>query len=205
MVHVMQLLQSIEDGTDGFDVVDKSYIPKARRAVVKGINCFLKTQVNVNGKLTVWCAQHDEHTLLPAPARAFELVSLSGLESVPIVEFLMTIKNPSPEIKRSIISAVEWFDKSKITGYDFIVINDPSQPVKGQDAVVVADQKSTIWARFYDINTNEPFFVGKDGIARKKVSEIENERRAGYSWYGKWAAKLLAKEYPEWLKKNGAN
>jgi PelA/Pel-15E family pectate lyase len=204
MIHAMSLLQDVATDAAGFDVVDRSFVPRAKEAVKKGIECILNTQVKVNGKLTVWCAQHDEHTLLPAPARAFELVSLSGLESVPLVSFLIRIPNPSPEIKRCITSAVEWFNNSKILGYNFIIVKDSTQPSKSIDAVLVPDPSSTLWARFYDIDTNTPIFVGKDGIARRSVAEIENERRVGYSWYGRWPEKLINKEYPEWLKKNGA-
>ena len=32
----------------------------------RGIECILKTQVTINGTLTIWCAQHDEKTLAPA-------------------------------------------------------------------------------------------------------------------------------------------
>ena len=76
----------------------------------------LKCQVVVDGRPTVWCAQHDEVTFEPRPARAYELVSLSGLESVGIVEYLMKIDDPSPEVKRAIEGAVAWFSDSKIEG-----------------------------------------------------------------------------------------
>ena len=46
----------------------------------------------VNGRRTVWCAQHDETTLRPAGARTYEHASLSGYESVGIVRFLMGIE-----------------------------------------------------------------------------------------------------------------
>ena len=36
------------------------------------MECILNTQVKQNGKLTVWCAQHDEHTLAPAKAHEEE-------------------------------------------------------------------------------------------------------------------------------------
>ena len=55
-------------------------------------------------------------TLQPEMARKFELVSLSGSESVGIVRFLMRIENPSPAIIASVNAAVEWFEKVKITG-----------------------------------------------------------------------------------------
>ena len=54
---------------------------RARQAMDKAIECILKTQITQDGKLTVWCAQHDERTLAPAKARAYELPSLSGSEA----------------------------------------------------------------------------------------------------------------------------
>ncbi|MNL61175.1 Pectic acid lyase [compost metagenome] len=59
---------------------------------------------------------------------------------------------------------------------------------------------ATIWARFYDIESNEPLFSGRDGIKKKTLAEIEQERRIGYAWYGTWPAALLQKKYPAWLK-----
>lgn len=199
MINALNILQDIAEGKNGFDQVSPAYKPKAIAAVKKGVECILKTQVQVNGKLTVWAAQYNEKTLQPAKARAFELVSLSSLESVGIAEFLMRIKNPSEQIKKSLGSAIAWFEKSKIADHDFVFIEDPKQP-KGKDRVFIEKPGSTIWARFYDIESNEPLFSGRDGIKKKTVAEIEQERRIGYAWYGTWPAALLQKKYPAWLK-----
>ena len=67
--------------------------------------------------------------------------------------------------------------------------------------MVVADSSSTLWARFYEIETNRPFFCGRDGIKKYSLAEIDPERRTGYAWYGTWPAKLVAKEFPNWVKK----
>ena len=67
-----------------FAFIDSSRRAKSAAAFNKGVDCILKCQVRVGGKLTVWCAQHDEITLEPRPARAFELTSLSGGESAEI-------------------------------------------------------------------------------------------------------------------------
>lgn len=202
MMDVMWIMKYISEGTNDFETVDKALIPQAKAAMAKGIGCILKTQFVQKGKLTVWCAQHDRKILLPAKARAFELPSLSGNESVGIIRFLMTIENPSPDIQKSIHAAVAWFEASKIVGIKTQDIVDASQP-KGKDRIVVADPNSTIWARFYDLETNKPFFTGRDSIPRATLAEIENERRIGYAYYGTWPAKLLSTEYPEWVKKWG--
>ncbi|MDB5231813.1 MAG: pelA [Chitinophagaceae bacterium] len=201
MIRAMNVLWDVVHRSNGLDVVNPSFIVPSQKAIDNGIDCILKTQVKVNGKLTVWCAQHDKRTLLPVKARSFELASLSGMESVGITEFLMKIENPSPQIKTAVNSAVQWFNDSKIAGYKYVDITDAAQP-NGRDRVIIPDAGSTIWARFYDIETNRPFFSGRDGVKKWSVKEIENERRTGYAWYGTWPKDLLEKEYPEWKKKN---
>ena len=138
MIGVMRLLRDVAAAKSGYEFVDKDRRLKADDAVKRGIECILKTQVIVDGRRTVWCAQHDEVTLAPAPARKYELVSLSGGESVDIVRFLMTIKNPSPAVIESIETAVEWFEKTKLTGIKWIEKSDPAQP-GGMDRVVIKD------------------------------------------------------------------
>ncbi|HTG87345.1 MAG TPA: pectate lyase, partial [Pyrinomonadaceae bacterium] len=59
------------------------------------------------------------------------------------------------------------------------------------------------WARFYEIGSNRPIFSGRDGRVKYNLSEIEEERRTGYAWYGDWPAKLLKEDYPAWKKHNG--
>ena len=55
-----------------------------------------------------------------------------------------------------------------------------------------------IWARFYEIGTNRPLFLGRDGVAAGSLAEIEPERRTRYSWLGPYAADLLDRRYPAW-------
>lgn len=200
MINVLNILQDIVDGKNDFDQLVDAYKIKAQLAVQKGISCILKTQVVVNRKPTVWCAQYDEKTMKPAKARAFELISLSGMESVGITEFLMRIKKPSEEIRQAVHNAIAWFEKSKIEDYDFIFLESMDDP-KDKDRALVRKKGSVIWARFYDIDTNEPFFSGRNSVKVKTVAEIEKERRVGYAWYGTWPANLLATKYPAWLKK----
>lgn len=199
MVNVLNIMQDIVEGKNDFDQL-ANYRSKAQLSVNNGVACILKTQVNVKGELTVWCAQYDEQTLKPAKARAFELISLSGMESVGITEFLMRIKSPSEEIKRAVKSAIAWFERSKIQDYDFVFVDAPGLP-KGKDRLLIKKPGSVMWARFYDIDTNEPFFSGRDSKKVKTVAEIEHERRIGYAWYGTWPQNLLEKKYPVWLKK----
>lgn len=201
MTNVLNVLQDVIEAKNDLDVIDRAYVSACAYAVSRGVQCILRTQITTNGVLTVWCAQYNHKTLEPEMARKFELVSLSGSESVGIVRFLMRIKDPSPEIKKAVQAAVNWFQKVKITGYRFADIDAPGQP-KGKDRVLLPDVNSTVWARFYEIGTNRPFFSGRDSVKKYDVKDIEWERRNGYAWYGTWPEKLLNTEFPNWAKRN---
>lgn len=203
MIGVMRLLRDISEERETFDFVDDERIKSIDRALKKGLDIILKTQVEVDGKLTVWCAQHDKDTLKPAKARAYELPSLSGSESVGIVRYLMELENPDENIINAVEGAINWFEESKITGKNVKWVKDESYPDK-QDRVVENDKDADpLWGRFYDIETNKPIYVGRDGKIKYKLSEIEQERRVNYSYVGDYASELLEKEYPEWKKKIG--
>jgi PelA/Pel-15E family pectate lyase len=202
MINVLKVLQSIVLKQNGFEVVNAQLAGPSANAIQKGIACILQTQIKVNGQLTAWCQQYDASTLQPAKARAFEPACISGSESVGIVEFLMSQPNPSPEIRNAINAAAEWLQLVKITGYKVVDMPAPGTP-KGKDRQLVADNTSTMWARYYEIGTNKPFFCDRDGIIKYDIQEIGYERRNGYAWYGSWPKKLLEATYPEWLKRNG--
>jgi PelA/Pel-15E family pectate lyase len=200
MINVLNLLQDVVEATNDLDVIDKSFSKKCANAVQLGVACIFKTQVKQKDILTAWCAQYDATTLKPAKARAYELPSLSGQESVGILRFLMRFDNPSDEIKNAIKSGIAWLDKVKIVGYSMQDINAPGT-AKGKDRVVAPLPGNIMWARFMDLETNEPFFCGRDGVKKKTLAEVEYERRNGYAWYGTSPLKLLNEEYPKWAAK----
>ena len=204
MINVMNVLQDVALKQNDLEVVDAALVQPSVAAITKGIGCILQTQIRVNGKLTGWCQQHDETTLQPANARAYELVSISGFESVNIIKFLLSQPAPSKEMKDAIHAGVEWLQAVKLEGYKVAEVPAPGTE-KGVDRQLVADQASTIWARFYEIGTNKPFFCDRDGIKKYSLKEIGYGRRNGYAWYGTWAKTLLDKEYPSWVRKNTAN
>jgi PelA/Pel-15E family pectate lyase len=201
MVNVLNVLQDVAEQKNNMELVDASLIDKCKKAVQKGIDIMLDLQIKQGGQLTAWCAQHDDITYAPAKARAFELASISGQESVGIVEFLMRQPNPSKRIITAIKAAVQWFEKSKIENMEYVDVDDPTQP-NGKDRVARSKQGSTIWARFYDLETNQPFFCGRNGIKQTILAAVEHERRVGYAWYGTWPNKILNKLYPEWRQRN---
>jgi PelA/Pel-15E family pectate lyase len=202
MIGVMELLRDASRGGEDFGFLDEVRIGKATNAVTKGIECILKCQIHVHGVLTAWCAQHDERDFSPAKARAYELPSLSGEETVGIIEFLMEMKNPGPEIITSVQAAVKWLSTVKIHGIRMVEIPDAKR-TEGRDRVVKKDPSAPpMWARFYELGTNRPFFCSRDGIKRFDLSEISSERRNHYSWLGYWPQPLLDKKYPKWANRH---
>ena len=169
-----------------------------QKGIGKGATVYSDSQIIVNGRKTAWCAQHDEKTLAPRKARSYELASLSGGESVGIVQYLMSIDDPSPAVIESIQSAVVWFESAKLEGIRQVRKTAKGTP-KGFDKIIIRDPTAPpIWARFYSIANNQPIFCSRDGKPKKKLSEISYERRNGYSWLGYYATDLLSKSYPEW-------
>ena len=200
MVHILNVLKQCIDKTYYYSIKpSEDALEKAKTAFDKGIDCILKTQFKQNGILTAWCAQHNEVTLLPANARAYELASLSGKESAKIVLLLMDIENPSPEIISAVNSAVTWFEKTKITGLKEERVAVPNSKI--MEKMMVKDPNSEpLWARFMELRDNTPFFCDRDGIKRASIAEIGQERRTGYAWYTNEPKEVL-KKYPSWKKK----
>lgn len=137
---------------------DLDHILKARYS--HGVDCIIKCQILANDIRSVWCAQHDEITFAPAPARKSELVSLGGSESADILMFRMSFEEPSQEVIRSVTGGVSWFEVAQITGLR-------STEIGGETNVVKDPSVPAVWAR------DEP-------------GEIEVERRNGDAWYGNW-------------------
>ncbi len=199
-VNIMLLLRGIYDGDELYSfVATKKTRKKAKKAFDKGVECILNTQIYVDGEPTVWCQQHDEVTFEPAKARSYELPSFCGGESCGVIRLLMDIPNPSPRIVRSVDGAVAWLEAHKLEGirWEFTVQEDGTR-----DRMAVADPTAPpIWARFYDLETQQPFFCGRDGIKKESVNDIEAERRNGYGWYTH-APQAVIDVYPAWKAKH---
>lgn len=209
MVNTMQLLWAIMSNRKPYDndIVDGAMKARIKKAFYKGVDCILATQIRIDSKgkvtrnpkgtLTVWCQQHDRETLLPAPARAYELPSYCSQESASIVALLMQLPNPSANVKASVHAAMAWFDKYKITGYRVVTTHDADV----SDRKLVKSENATpIWARFYDLDHCEPYVCDRDGLPRRSLDRIGIERRVGYGWYGDRPEKLYD-EYKAWVKK----
>lgn len=185
MINVLYLLEDALYGRYPFDsdIIPEDYKAKLEDSLDRAIDYILKSQIVSEGRLTAWCAQHDPVTYEPVSARAYELVSISGSESVPIVQFLMN-QEQTPEIKAAVEAAIQWFKDSEVKDTEYVR--------KDSNGVYfVAKSGSRTWYRFYEIDTNLPIFCDRDGIMKHDILEIGEERRHGYAWAGTWPKKLL--------------
>ncbi|ODP38869.1 pectate lyase [Sphingomonas turrisvirgatae] len=193
MVDLLELLRDVATRPE-FKVLPAERRRAAQTAFDRGIDFILKTQIRAGGTLTAWAQQYDEKTLEPRGARKFEPVAISGGESANVLLLLMSIERPGDAIKRAIHAGAAWYRAVAITGIrvehtgrDRIVHRDPSAP--------------PVWARYYQIGTNRPIFVGRDGIIRHALAEVEQERRGGYAWYGDWGRTVLDR-YAGWRRQH---
>lgn len=203
MMNIMNLLKDIKDKNGKISIEPAPEVLKEiERSFNKGIDCILKTQYKQNGVLTGWCAQHDENTLKPAKARSYELPSLSGKESAGIVLLLMSIENPSEDVKKAINSAITWFEEAKLTGIkQEYIFNEQGQFIDKE--IIKTANAEPIWARFMELDDNTPFFCDRDGIKKATMAEIGLERRRGYAWYSNDPQEVL-NLYPKWKAKHDA-
>lgn len=189
MIRLMEFLRDACTSND-FEFLDKGRRAAAMKALGRGVDCILKCQVHVDGTSTVWCAQHDEVTFAPAQGRSYELASLSGAESAGVLKYLMSLDDPSPDVMRAVKAGVAWYESVKIEGYRYKRSNSGRTLVEDSSA-------PPLWARFYELKTNRPFFCDRDGVPKYSIDEIGEERRNGYAWYGNWGESLLS-SYAQW-------
>ncbi|WP_414664475.1 pectate lyase [Horticoccus sp. 23ND18S-11] len=199
MINAISLLREVAEGRPPFAWVTPDRRAVAAAAVARGIDCIIKTQIKQEGRLTVWCAQHDEVTLAPTWARAYEPPSLSGGESVGIVRFLMSIEQPSAEVVSAIEGAVAWFRKVAMTGQRLDRV--PRSDGRTEHVLVADPAAPLLWARFYELGSDRPLYMDRNSKPVYDFTQIDYERRIGYNYHGTWPAGLLERDYPAWRAK----
>lgn len=192
MVNTLRLLSKVSKRQPPFDkdLVSDTLSLLSAEAFQRGIECILATQIRVGCELTIWCQQHDRTTLLPAPARSYELPSFCTAESAAIVGLLKDIPQPDSRICAAIHGAMQWFMNHAIHGFRYDRSTGDARLIEDADA-------SPLWARFYDLEQGFPFVCDRDGIPRRKLDEIGEERRNGYAWYNTRPFALLHR-YQTW-------
>ena len=191
MVNTMMLLRDVAQQQPPYQgLADKALRDRCMKAFDKGIECILVTQMcDKDGRLTVWCQQHDRDTYEPAAARAYELPSYCSMESATITRLLMQLPNPDERVKQAVHAAMVWFDKYKLTGLR-VVRTGPWASPDGDTRLVKDETAGPLWARYYDLKYCEPYVCDRDGLPRRHLEDIGHERRNGYAWYGNRPAEL---------------
>lgn len=192
MINVLSLFKNIlKNNENQYGFVEQSMKNRLQISIEKGIDCILKTQLDIG----IWSAQYDEQTLQPAPARIYEPIAADTRESADIVLFLMDINSPDKRIVSAIKKAVGWFEQNLIN--DKVVmwyVRDDGQ----KDLKITEGHGENMWGRFYDIKTQKIIFSDKTGQIFENFDNIKYERRLGYEWFSFKGNKVL-KRYQEWL------
>ena len=187
MIRAMVTMMDIANKTSPFDsdIIDDATRSKMQGAMDKAIDYLLKAQIVNNGNLTVWCAQHDTSSLAPVGARAYELPSKSGNESMGVVWFLMNWPEQTEAIQKAVKGAIAWYKKNKLKDKAF-----------SKTAGVVDKSGSSLWFRFYEVNSDDYFFCDRDGASTKTQDfmKISEDRRTGYQWAGDYGSAILSTE-----------
>ena len=192
MVHVMRLLDDVAHRRAPYDALrpSRSLRRQAKRSFRQGVKCILDCQIQRDGHGTVWCMQHNQYTLAPEHARAYELPSFNASgETVGILKLLMDLPRPSRRVRTAVADAVDWLDSHATT--DMALEHYRDSTGRFDTRLVPSPGAPRLWARFYDLETEQPFFCDRDGIPRPHLEDIGYERRNGYSWLGKGPQAIL--------------
>lgn len=186
LLNVLSLLDDIALGDADFAFLDESLRRELIAMRARTLVLLPRLQVRIQGRPTVWAAQHDPISHTPAPARLKEPPALSGAESANLVKFLMTIKGAPPEIHASILDAVAWFESSILTA--------------GEEAGAKTDGGPQ-WARFYDPKTSKPIFPGSDdGILYPDWKSMKANNRVAYEFVSNRPGEVIGKLRDRWEK-----
>ncbi len=200
----LTLLRNIAERQAPFRSLDAATVARVEKALASGESCLLRLQVRQGNKLAGWAGQYDPKTLAPVMGRTFELPSMASQESVYILYYLMSVKDPSPEMVASVDGGVAWLKDVAIHGKRLEQFALPA-PIKFQyhtadyDRRLVDDANAPLlWARFYDLTDNSIVLANRDSIRVKRYEDISQERRTGYQWFGTWAQTLVETDHAAW-------
>jgi PelA/Pel-15E family pectate lyase len=186
MIRVMVLVKDILDRKSPFDsdIASPEHLVALKAALDRSVQFALKAQIVNGGKPTVWCAQHDPSNYKPVAARAYELASKSGSESVGIAYFLMAWPDQTAAVQNAVKGAIAWFKKTKVTNLAYV------------DREFKPTTNGALWYRFYEVDTDEYFFCDREGPSTKTqdIMKISAERRTGYQWAGNYGSTLIGME-----------
>ncbi|WP_193907365.1 pectate lyase [Cellvibrio polysaccharolyticus] len=187
----LSLLEPARQGKAPFEFINASVREQLNRSMELALHNVAELQVrDIHGTLTLWGAQHEAKSLQPAAARAYEPASLASAESADLLNFLMTLENPSPAIIKGIHSAAAWLEQTKIEGMRW---------ERGTSVVVADSDAKDMWPRFMEADTGRGLFGDRNKEVYYDLSQVSAERLRGYAWYSTAPATTL-KHYRKWAK-----
>lgn len=193
MGKLLEVIDAAAHQREPLQFVSDALAQQAQDSFALGVQAVLDTQVIVDGKRTIWGAQHHHETLEPINARKFEPVALATAESAELVKLLMSLESPGEALKQAIVAAHDWFKANRFYGYSWEKDKD------GHNVFIEKEGAGPLWGRFCEIGTNTPVVGDRDGSVHYDVMEISQERRDGYAWFTDKPQKVLD-AFPEWKK-----
>jgi PelA/Pel-15E family pectate lyase len=188
IINVMRLLDDVAAGRIKASSPEQAH--RAASAAARGLSCIAAAQVVEKGVRTIWGQQSDPLTLLPVPARRYELAGLAGRESANLVAYLMALPDAPAEIVGAVHAAIAWFKAHAIADYDYEAKTGLRKRAGG----------GPIWARITELGTAKPIFSNRDGIKRYDWNQL-TDRRFGYTWFCREPTAVLA-DYPGWAQRH---
>lgn len=197
-------------------------VDEIKSAVEKGNDFIVKSQISNNNKKSGWATQYDKSGNVTM-GHTYERESVSSYTTKDVIDYLMTIHNPSQDIKDVVESAYSWLKDVKIADKEQKVVKDTSMN-NGFDVYLVdgsgtwasnyvydkatdsyrplysdvdptrADQKYVNVYELYNLDGNS---VGNNKINNKDL--ILYSTRTTVSYYdNNLADELIATGYDEW-------
>ncbi|MFT4089554.1 MAG: pectate lyase [Asticcacaulis sp.] len=176
---------------------DFAFVPSEMRARLlaaeqKGVEVFLKTQVIIDGKPTLWAPQYDALTLTPCSARNYEMPALSSTDSGSLLVYLMKRPDPSPELKNAIRTGVAMLKSLAIPDMDFTYVEEIDAR-----RFISKPGAEPIWGRYLDLKTLKPIFGARSKAIYDDIADVEISGRKGYAWYSRAPQRALD-AYADW-------
>ncbi|MFC4656133.1 pectate lyase [Rheinheimera marina] len=148
---------------------------QAREGFGRGVQFLVKSVVVLNGRPTVWAAQHHPLTLAPVAARKFEQVSLVSTESAKLLALLLEKASDQPGVVKTLCYGALWLQQHQI--------KDKKWQRTATGSSLVDAKGQLLWARFYSLTDEKPVFFDRDGQTYSDVNQLSLERQQGYGWY----------------------
>lgn len=198
MTNVLAVLRDIHEGAPEYAFVDADRRARVSAALTAGIACIIATQQETGGVKSVWCAQYDPLTLRPASARKMEPASLSGLESARVLEFLITLRDQTPEVIAAANAGLAWMEQARVTDV-------AKRKVNGKTIYQIDPASTEIyWARFYDLQSGKPIFPGRDGVVYENYEAMIAKNAGGYDYFSTIPGSVVGTKQKKWRKQLAA-